>query len=264
MTTATDLRITLPTPNFKVEQLVEGRSHFYGVTLDDGTKHKFGGVTGVLGIIAKPALVNWAASEAAKNAEKALVARLGGKKSAKITLTEKWISEVIAESKKKHEKIKDEAAGVGTKCHEYFDKFIRGEELPDVTNEIWPAIKAFRVWFESSNLSLVAGDTDVASLAYEYGGALDAIAVDEHGDFVLVDFKTSKGVYSEYGLQVAAYANALEETYGIQCRRAVILRFSKTEPAEFEVKEVLNIKQSFQAFLLAKSLQWIMKKEHFV
>src|SRR3990167_10100455 len=57
---AADTRIQLPPANFKVEQIVMGRRHVYCVTRDNGEVSNYGGVTGVLGVIAKPQLIPWA------------------------------------------------------------------------------------------------------------------------------------------------------------------------------------------------------------
>lgn len=261
----TDLRVQLPTPEYKVEQIVEKRSHFYGVTFDDGrTPLKFPGVTGYLGVISKPALYNWYASEATKKARAALISKLEGKKSKKVTLTEEWIDHLMLEAKKAPEKAKDDAADLGTEAHAYFERFITGQPALAINPKIQPAVDAFNKWVETSGLHLVGGDTNVASLIHGYGGALDALAVDDDGAWVLIDWKTSSGTYNEYALQVAAYAQAFKETYGIQCWRAIIVRFSKIEPVEFEAKEVANLRDSLEMFLTAKQLKEGMAKEAFL
>jgi ATP-dependent exoDNAse (exonuclease V) beta subunit len=50
----------------------------------------------------------------------------------------------------------------------------------------------------------------VYSARHRYAGAIDALAYRE-GELVALDWKTSKGLYPEYALQVAAYAKAIEE-----------------------------------------------------
>jgi len=277
----------LPTPNWQVEQIVEGRKHLYKVTEDDGRVSKFPGVTGRLQIIAKPALYNWYAKQATENAERALMAQLGGKKSKKITLTEDWVKAIIAESKKKPEKLKDEAAELGTLAHQYFEDYCfgRAPSIENVLPAIRPSIERFLKWVNESGLTIVAGDTKVASLRYGYGGALDCIlqVVDEskmpaelglsNGEYVLGDYKSSNGVYDEYALQVSAYDQAFIETYGVDCRAALIIRFGKDQkkdeagnplPLDFESKWLKDPKRSFAAFLGAATLQDAMKESHFL
>ena len=67
---------------------------------------------------------------------------------------------------------------------------------------------------------------------YKFGGTPDAIGRNTNGELVLLDWKTSNGVYSDYLLQLAAYKALWEEenpdkpiTGGFY-----ILRFSKDFP----------------------------------
>lgn len=263
MTIKTDLRMEMPPANYSVEQIVKNRSHLYVAKLDDGSTREGSGVTGVLGIIAKPALIPWATKTALLSAENAWLAKLDGKKKKKVELTEAFIKSVTEEAKKKPDSVKDAAADLGTQAHAYFDAFIRGEQPDLIAEPLKPAVDAFNSWVKESKISIVQGDTKVFSLIYNYGGALDAIGVNEEGEFVLLDWKTSSGCYPEMALQVSAYVQAFDETYGIEIKKAVIVRFSKVAPVEFEAKEVLDLKNSFSAFLAAKNLQERMKKDHF-
>jgi len=284
---STDTRISLPPAKYLVEQVVEGRKHLYRVTHDNGSKDSFPGVTGVLSSIAKPALYQWYARMATENAEKALMGQLDGKKSKTIKLTEEWIKEIIAESKKTPEKLKDEAASLGTEAHAYFEAYCRGEApAPATVNPlIRPSVERFLKWIETSGLVVVAGDTKVASLRHRFGGALDAILCVEdasktppelglgHGDFVLGDYKSSNGIYDEYALQISAYSQALSETHGIDCRAGVIIRFGKDQkkdalgnpmPLDFEQKWLRDQAKSFKTFLHAKALQEGLKQDNFL
>ena len=230
METQTDRRIALPPPRYKVEQTTVTRGsvvyHQYLVTEDNGKTHKFKGATSPLGVIAKDALVKWSADKAAEDIGFALTARLGKK----ITLTEEWIAEVLEDARKAPDKNKNDAANIGSLAHEYIDQFIRGEAPETIPEIIRPPIEAWQEWFRGSNLTIVAGETMVASLEYGFGGELDFLAVDEEMAFVVGDWKSSNGIYVPHSLQAGgAYRQAFLETYGIECHRAVIVRFDKTE-----------------------------------
>ena len=283
-----DLRIELPPANFKVEQIIKNRSHLYQVTHDDKTTETYPGVTGFLGIISKPALIPWATRTALENAERALRALLGKSKSKKVVLTDAFIKGIIEEAKKQPEKLKDAAADLGTQAHAYFDAFIRGEaqNIEELPAAIQPAAMMFNEWYLNSGLRIVAGDTKVASRKYGYGGALDFLAVVEdenkvpavlglhQGDYILGDFKTSSGIWDEYALQVSAYLQAFLETYGVECRGAIIARFDKEQkkdkktgelmPIGFEHKWLTNPKCSLLGFLDAKSLKERLNDEHYL
>lgn len=249
-------------PIYQVNLVVEGREHLYDVTIDNQTT-RYPGVTGFLSIINKPALVPWAKKEALSLVEGALVKRLDGKNSARIVLNKAWIDNLLYDAKKRPDLLKDQAADLGTKAHSFIDLIIHGQEPKEVPSEIEGPVKAFKDWWKSSGIELVLGDTKVASPIYEFGGSLDALGI-RNGRYIILDWKTSGGIYSEYALQVAAYGQAFTETYGVECSEAVIVRFSKKLPVLFEKKEVADLKRAFQAFLAAKSLKEAMAQPQFI
>jgi len=81
-------------------------------------------------------------------------------------------------------------------------------------------------------------------------------------DAILVDLKTSKGVWPEMGFQLSAYIQAFKETFGIEVREALILRIGK-DKAEFEVKKLSNHNETFQGFLAALKLHKFEKFQMF-
>lgn len=255
-------------PRYKVEQIKTKNIHVYRVSGDDiKGELLFPGVTGILNIISKPALVPWATKEALKSAERALVGRLNGKESSKITLNKTWIEDVIKDAKKKPTEIKEDAADLGTQAHAVFDAIILHKPIPQVDDRLIQTIGKFQDWLKDTNIKFLIGDTSIASRAYGYGGALDAVGF-IGDDAVLVDFKTSNGIYDTYALQVAAYVQSFFETYGIRCKRAVIVRFGKEKekgvPIEFEAKWLENIDNSFDAFLNALKLSKRLKEKQFM
>lgn len=251
--------VGLPERKYDVQLIEKNRSHWYSVTTKDGKNRILPGVTGVLQVINKPALIPWAKKVTAEAIEAALMKRLAGKKEARIKLTPEWVAAVIAEGKARPDKIKDEAADLGTQAHQVFDRVVKGEkidmkELPEILR---PSVTSFLEWLAQAGIQLVMPDTKVASLSEGFGGSLDALGwKDDH--YVLLDWKTSKGIYPEYGLQVAAYATAFEETFGVPIGEAHIVRFGKETP-DWEHKRVANLTVSYGAFAAAKSLQSVLK-----
>ena len=131
--------------------------------------------------------------------------------------------------------------------------------MPD---ELAGPVRAFRDWWKSCGIELVRGETPVASVEHGYGGTLDALGR-RAGQYVVLDWKTSNGIYTEYALQTAAYVHALRETYGLACNSAIIVRFGKKLPVEFEFRELADVALSFQAFLAAKALKESLEQSHF-
>ena len=249
-------------PLYDVALVVQGREHLYDVTAN-GQTTRYPGVTGFLSVINKPALVPWAKKEALSLVEAALLKRLDGNRSARIVLNKAWIDNLLYDARKRPDLLKDQAAELGTKAHSFIDLIIHGQEPSEIPPEIEGPVKAFKDWWRSSGIELVLGDTKVASLQHGFGGSLDALGV-RNGRYVILDWKTSGGIYSEYALQVAAYGQAFSETYGVDCDEAVIVRFSKKLPVKFEKKEVADIRLSFQAFLAAKSLKESLAQPQFI
>lgn len=249
-------------PLYKVDLVIAGKAHLYDVAAE-GEAARYPSVTGFLGIISKPALVPWAKREALALVEAALVNRLDGKRCAQIVLNKAWIDNILIDAKKRPDQLKDEAADLGTRAHAFIDLIIHGREPEAIPPEIEAPVKAFKDWWKGSGIELVMGDTKVASRIHGYGGSLDALGR-RNGRYVILDWKTSSGIYAEYALQVAAYAQAFTETYGLPCSDAVIVRFGKKLPIEFEVKELADVKRSLDAFLAAKTLKEALEKPQFI
>lgn len=245
--------MNLPNPLYKVELIAKNRAHYYRV---EGERDLYPGVTGALGMIAKPALIPWAAKQAAENIKAYLMANAVNR-----PLDALEIAKLVEEGKKAHVEAKDKAADLGTRAHAAINSLIEGGTM-DLTDDIRLPVEAFMEFVAKDYLRLERGDMKIASKVYQYGGSLDALGV-ENGRFVIVDFKTSSGIWQEYALQVAAYAKALQETYGLDYTpEALILRFGKTKP-EFEVKRVRNINACFEQFLAALKLYHGSKMEVF-
>jgi len=251
----------IPNPLYKVDLVVVGKAHLYDATWEEG-RERYPGVTGMLSVINKPALVPWAKKEALTLVEAAMMKRLSGKDSASVVLNKSWIQELLQDAKKRPDQLKDAAADLGTRAHAFIDLIIHGREPDAIPPEIEAPVKAFKDWWKGSGIELVMGDTKVASRVHGYGGSLDALGR-RNGRFVILDWKTSSGIYPEYALQVAAYAQAFAETFGLPCQDAIIVRFGKKSP-EFEVKELADVKRSLEAFLAAKALKESLEKPHFM
>lgn len=107
---------------------------------------------------------------------------------------------------------RDKAAELGTIVHEMVEAFIRGETplIPLALSEqdvesITSAFDAFQEWFDSNKFEIVEQEVQLVSEVYKYGGTPDAVALDSKGRLVLLDWKTSSGVYTDFLYQLALY-----------------------------------------------------------
>lgn len=295
--------VGLPTRKFNVELVKKGRGHWYDVTSLSGEKLAFlPGVTGVLGVINKPLLIPWATNQGIARAVSSILALMGGFKDEEIESNATLISAGIKVAKKKDEfvpalaafladkfgishrsielthesiasivessimapeKIKKEAADLGTMAHQVFDRVVKGEtvKIEDVPEAVRVPVKSFLDWLDGSGIQLIMGDTRVASIMEGFGGSLDALGWKD-GQYGILDWKTSSGIWPEYALQVAAYAQGFEETFGVPIGWAEIIRFDKTRPV-FEHKRVANLTMSYGAFAAARELKNLLNEPQY-
>ena len=137
---------------------------------------------------------------------------------------------------------RDEAANAGTLAHEMVEQFINGNDhlalLKDVPQELaQPALNAFqqfREWHENNKIEIISHwqEIQMVSTKHGFGGTPDAIGRNVNGELVLLDWKTSNGVYGDYLLQLAAYKELWEENNPDQPITGgfYICRFSKDFP----------------------------------
>jgi hypothetical protein len=99
-------------------------------------------------------------------------------------------------------------AGVrGTTLHRYAEKLSRGEPV-DVPAPLQPWVQSVVDYLDDYQPRSVLQETTVGSRRWRYCGTLDDVSDFPDGRRRVVDFKSGKGVYSEDGLQLAAYRNA--------------------------------------------------------
>lgn len=161
------------------------------------------GVTTLLGQgLPKPAIPYWAAKSVAEfvfdNEDKVNTLREMGRGPA-----------VDALKKVPWEK-RDEAAVKGTDVHDLAEKLIHGEDV-EVPDHLLGYVTGYRDWLDEFDVVPLLTEKPCASRQWQYGGKFDAIVKMGRGPLagrkLLVDWKTSKGVYGETGLQTAAYAS---------------------------------------------------------
>jgi len=115
---------------------------------------------------------------------------------------------------------RDKAAELGTIVHGMVEGFVqRGEWLwlHDLSEKdkkaVQSANEAFQEWFESNKFEIVEQEVQLVSEQYQFGGTPDAIARDGKGRLVLLDWKTSDGVYQDHLIQLGAYRLLWNETH---------------------------------------------------
>lgn len=148
---------------------------------------------------------------------------------------------------------RDEAADSGTLAHDLVESDIKGTPPPEIPeNEVGQqarqAFKSYELWRETNKIEIIATELPLVSEKYQYGGTPDAIG--RLGKkIILLDWKTSKDIYTDYVLQLAAYAQLVNERTQWKVNGGgYIARFSKTG-GEFSVHYYSDLKPYFKLFL---------------
>jgi hypothetical protein len=178
------------------------------------------GVTTVLQILNKPALIQWAWDLGRQGLD--------------------W------------REVRDSAGDVGTLAHYLIMCTLKGE-TPDTSEysqaDIQKAnncLAKFKNWLKEHPVSPIMIETPLVSEEYKYGGTLDLFA-EYNDEFILVDFKTGKALYDEYFYQLTAYRRLLEEQ-GWPVANARILRIGRDEVEGFEEVIRTNLDREFEIF----------------
>jgi hypothetical protein len=128
------------------------------------------------------------------------------------------------------------------------DRIIQGLE-PEVPPELEAVVNNFMAWRAASGMDIRLTEAMLYSVKYRYAGSADAIAYRD-GKLTVLDWKTGNGIYPEYGLQVAAYAKALEEMTGEPVSEAWTVRLGRTG-LDFESQRVVDLDRAFISFRAA-------------
>lgn len=110
------------------------------------------------------------------------------------------------------------AANAGTVAHEMASLDITGKDPQTALAGIDPgtattaaaSFASYQSWRRMTRLELVASEVAMVSEKHRVGGTLDAIAIFD-GAAGILDFKSSKELYGDHVVQVAAYWKLWEE-----------------------------------------------------
>jgi hypothetical protein len=193
------------------------------------------GVTTILGILNKPALVKWANNLGLQGIDSS--------------------------------RYRDEMADIGTLAHYLIMCHLTGQ-TPDTAdyspNQLEMAENAtlsYYEWAKGHTIEPILVEEALVSDQYGYGGTVDLYAAVD-GVKTLVDFKTGKALYPEMLYQLAAYKQLLQE-HGYEVGPARILRIGRDADEGFEEKVVTGLERQWAIFnhcLGIYNLQKVIKK----
>lgn len=179
------------------------------------------GVTTVLSVLAKPALIPWANKLGLQGIE------VG--------------------------KFVDSLGDVGTLCHSIIECYLKKEVVdysdytPNQRILAENASRKFFEWEQKNDFQILQSELQLVSEKYFFGGTVDIYCI-FNGKKTLIDIKTSKATYPEHFTQVAAYKILLEEN-GYPVEDAKILRIGREEAEGFDEKDIPLIEIHQEKFL---------------
>ena len=172
--------------------------------------------------------------------------------------------------------IASKAAGEGTQVHNAVEAFLNGEEITWIDEygnakynlDVWRMILKFADFWNTHKPELIATEYHLFSDEHEFAGTADLV-VRLFDNIWLLDLKTSNSLHTSYDLQLAAYAQAWNETHNEKVTHTGILwvkantrgegKGDKIQGKGWELKVVSDIENNFKMF---KNIQEIYKLEN--
>lgn len=222
-------------------------------------------VTSVLAMIAKPQLVAWAAkmertlvvSAAADLYEDLPPAAKRMGRMAYVNTLEKRIPLAKA-----HQVATEKAFETGRQAHEMVEWTLRKQlghvtgDMPGMNEDAAFAFAAYEQWADEAEFKPERIEEVLFSSEFGYAGTCDVVGeIEVEGAIVKAvgDWKTSKAIYDEYGLQVAAYAHALHEMGHVkEMPYGFVARFPKTrgdQPFQTRLWTPAQLNENLRVFL---------------
>lgn len=192
------------------------------------------GVTTVLNIIAKPALIHWAWDLGIKGID--------------------------------YNTYRDELADVGTLAHDMILCHIQKQKVD--TSEYSQrnislaenSFLSYLEWERQHKVEPFMMEKKMVSEVYEFGGKPDFIGYVDY-KFTLLDFKTGKGIYDNFWYQIAGYNILAKECLGISyLDQFMILNIGRSENEKFVQQKKTDISLDTKIFMAALDIYQTKKQ----
>lgn len=207
------------------------------------------GVTTILKVINKPALVQWSANVACDYITNNLPLCWGddGK-----TWNPEKFGEVVSEARTAHNKKKEDAGTQGTDVHGMLETLIKnaieknGGFVVQVETGLNNQVDTFIKWASENNVRFLDSEKRLYSETHWYAGTADFVC-EIDGKLYVGDIKTSSSIYPEYFIQASAYAHALEEMNLYKGFHGVVI-VNVPKKGGLNVRENYDLRGNFDCF----------------
>lgn len=157
-------------------------------------------VTNIIGLMDKPALPRWSAKMVAETAW-----RMRG------SLQNMEENEAVDMLKGSPWSKSRRASERGTDIHEYLEAGVNAWQVASLSPDALPYQAAADAWLMSSEIEPIA--TELTVFHPKYAGTLDFVGMVDRR-LTILDWKTSKAIYDEAALQLAALFGCLTDQHG--------------------------------------------------
>lgn len=222
------------------------------------------GVTTILGVIAKPALIQWSANMAVDFIKAHEV--IGHYNKVGSIEFDMAFDELLKQAKSAHRIKKEDAGQKGTDVHALLEIIIKsvmvGKKIEEVETDN-PQVQHFLDWAKTNKVKFLASEEKVFSRNLFVAGTIDFVC-EIDGEVWLGDFKTSSGIYPEHFFQTAAYQKLWEDMVEtdngmpVNFKGHIILNLRKDN--SFEEKRSISNEDNLSAFLAALTLYRVSEK----
>ena len=199
------------------------------------------GVTTILSVIAKPALIQWAANEAVKYIEEHSKHPVG--KDYQVSVV------TLEEAKTAHRRKKEDAGIKGTDVHKEIEGIIKvfllTDGLPEYLANLSEQAKLFVMWAKENKVKFLDSEKRVYNESLWYAGTADFTA-EINGKRFVGDIKTGSSIYPEAFYQISAYRAAFESMGEKSFDGVVVVNVNKK--GELKVEYSYFYAEDFAAF----------------
>jgi len=223
------------------------------------------GVTTIISVLAKPALIGWAARMATEYMENII------RKGEHDLTDETVLLDVLDGAKNAHNKKKEDAGTHGTDTHalveEYIKATIRDGVVFDIAEDhdanLFFPVRKFAHWAIANVDHFLFAERQMYDTERFIAGTADFAYIGKDGKKYMADFKTSSGIYGiDYWLQVTAYRMLAEGEGDEPYDGATVVRMGRDGSFEVQqLNEYLLYKEAFLACLMLYRLQAHNKPE---
>ena len=209
--------------------------HYYA---DDKGEREYTGITTILAIKAKPALIPWAVKMCADYIDGFIKECAEHADWAEMIKSGQW-DELVKKAKAEHTKKKEKAGEHGTDVHALVENYINvcintNEGKPIAGGDV--SIAKFIDWAIENVDHFLYSERPVHSKSLYLAGTIDAGAVMKDGTRRVIDLKTGSGIYYEAILQCELYQMLAEEEGDEKYGGSVIVNLKKDGKFEVQVR----------------------------